>query len=172
MALVEVSTPPTSVDPLAMRRDAVLAELGVATADASAVSDQHRIDRIARLEQLRAVTAALQVSECVRFAQSQVDAQLAPTFTREAIGRGVADQIALACYAALRRHTDHIVQWREGGTTTFKNGRGTSARGNHVREMPGWQVTLLDPGLGTHRHTTVTTTSTGHQYLSHAADPP
>jgi hypothetical protein len=41
------------------------------------VADAFRIDRLARLEKLRAVTAALQVAESVRFAQSQVAEQMA-----------------------------------------------------------------------------------------------
>jgi hypothetical protein len=87
--------------------DRLLAELGAAVADCSRASDAARIDRIARLEQLRAVTAALQAAECVRFAQSQVAEQLAAKVHPERIGRGIADQIALACklspYAGSRR---------------------------------------------------------------------
>ena len=56
-----------------------------------------RIDRIGRLEKLRAVTAALQAAESVRFAQSQVAEQLAADVHPEAIGRGIAEQIGLAC---------------------------------------------------------------------------
>jgi hypothetical protein len=54
------------------RLDQVLAELAAAVADCTPVADAARIDRIARLEQLRAATAALQIAESVRFAQSQV----------------------------------------------------------------------------------------------------
>ena len=84
-------------DPLVARLDRLLAELGAAVADCSPASDADRIDRIARLERLRAVTAALQAAECVRFAQSQVAAQMAAQVHPAAIGRGIADQIALAC---------------------------------------------------------------------------
>ena len=42
------------------------------------------------------------------------------------------------------RHYDHIHRYSDGGPTTYANGRGTCARGNQVREMPGWQVTLID----------------------------
>jgi hypothetical protein len=73
--VVEAERP--AADPLVARLDGLLAELGAAVADCTAVSDAARIDRIARLEQLRAVTAALQAAECVRFAQSQVAEQMA-----------------------------------------------------------------------------------------------
>ncbi|HYP44517.1 MAG TPA: DUF222 domain-containing protein [Propionibacteriaceae bacterium] len=69
------------------------------------------------------------------------------------------------------RHVDHVTPWVAGGATTLPNGRGVCARGNYVREMPGWRVTVVDTGpVG--RHTTVTTTPTGHHYLSRAPDPP
>jgi hypothetical protein len=92
--VVEVEEP---ADPLVARLDGLLAELGAAVADCTHASDAARIDRIARLEQLRAVTAALQAAECVRFAQSQVAEQMAAKVRPEVIGRGIADQIALAC---------------------------------------------------------------------------
>lgn len=86
-----------AADPLLRRLDATLAELAGAVADATQVRDAMRVDRIARLERLRAVTAALQAAECVRFAQSQVADQLAADVHPRAVGRGIADQIALAC---------------------------------------------------------------------------
>ena len=81
----------------------LLAECSAAVAQARAaapgqVSDATRIDRIARLEKLRAATAAWQAAESVRFAQSQVREQLAADVDPERIGRGIADQIALACH--------------------------------------------------------------------------
>ena len=79
------------------RLDEILDELGTAVADNSPVSDAARIDRIARLEKLRAATAALQVAESVRFAQSQVAEQLAANVHPDKIGRGIAEQIGLAC---------------------------------------------------------------------------
>jgi hypothetical protein len=78
--------------------DAVLDDLAGAVAGTGDVCDADRIDRIARLEKLRAATAALQAAECVRFAQSQVEAQLAADVHPDAVGRGIADQIALACH--------------------------------------------------------------------------
>jgi Domain of unknown function (DUF222) len=76
-----------------------------------------RIDRIARLEKLRAVTAALQAAESVRFAQSQVAEQLAAEVHPDAIGRGIAEQIGLACrispVAAARRLNTARAWWFE-----------------------------------------------------------
>ena len=60
---------PSSADGLVSRLDEMLAELADAAADDRPAGDAARIDRIARLEKLRAVTAALQAAESVRFAQ-------------------------------------------------------------------------------------------------------
>ena len=49
------------------------------------------------MEQLRAATAGLQMAESVRFAQSQVTEQMAADVHPERIGRGIADQLGLAC---------------------------------------------------------------------------
>jgi hypothetical protein len=70
------------------------------------------------------------------------------------------------------RHIDHIVRYADQGPTTFANGRGVCARGNYVREMPGWRVTALDDGLSGQPHTIKVTTPTGHSYLSRAPQPP
>ena len=70
------------------------------------------------------------------------------------------------------RHVDHIRPRRAGGPTSLVNGRGLCERGNHVREMPGWQVDLVDDGLGEHPHTVRTTTPTGHTYTSRAGPAP
>ena len=93
---VEGSEPPTA-DAVVVRLDQILEELAAIVHDSTAVSDAARIDRIAWLEKLRAVTAALQAAESVRFAQSQVAEQLAAEVHPEAIGRGIAEQIGLAC---------------------------------------------------------------------------
>ena len=92
-----------SADPLGARLDAMLSELADAVAvcaelrDVGEVSDGERIDRIARLERLKAAAAGLQAAESVRFAQSQVAQQIAADVHPKAIGRGIADQLALAC---------------------------------------------------------------------------
>ena len=97
MPALPVQPGPPSPDPMVARLDEVLAELAAAVADCTPVADAARIDRIARLEQLRAATAALQVAESVRFAQSQVAEQLAADVHPDRIGRGIAEQIGLAC---------------------------------------------------------------------------
>ena len=70
------------------------------------------------------------------------------------------------------RHIDHITRHADGGPTTYINGRGACARGNQVREMPGWRIELLDCGFHTGPHKIIITTPTGHHYLSRAPDPP
>ena len=70
------------------------------------------------------------------------------------------------------RHLDHIIRHSDGGPTILENGRGTCERGNHVREMPGWHINLIDAGLLGQPHTIHITTPTGHHYLSRAPDPP
>ena len=74
------------------------------------------------------------------------------------------------CDAPLR-HVDHIRPHRAGGPTSLANGRGVCARGNYVREMPGWRVELVHDGHGRDPHTVRTTTPTGHTYVSRAWDP-
>ena len=69
--------------------------------------------------------------------------------------------------AAPIRHLDHIVPYRDGGPTTFDNGRGVCERHNQVREMPGWTIEVP----ANHPHTVATTTPTGHTYLSPAPNP-
>ena len=91
------ATEPLSGDPVVARLDVILEELAATVTDDVAVSDAVRIDRIARLEKLRAVTAAVQAAESVKFAQSQVADQLAADVHPDAIGRGIAEQIGLAC---------------------------------------------------------------------------
>jgi hypothetical protein len=70
------------------------------------------------------------------------------------------------------RHIDHIRPHRRGGPTDYPNGRGVCARGNFVREMPGWQTDLIHDGLSDQPHTVRTTTPTGHSYTSTAGPAP
>ena len=83
--------------------DDVLAGLASGVAEcasppaAEEVPDAVRIDRIARLEKIKAAAGALQMAESVRFAQSQAAAQLAADVNPDKIGRGIADQLGLAC---------------------------------------------------------------------------
>jgi hypothetical protein len=95
MSAIQVEPP--SSDGLVVRLDEVLADLAAAVTDKASASDAVRIDRIARLEKLRAATAALQAAESVRFAQSQVAEQLAADVHPDTIGHGIAEQIGLAC---------------------------------------------------------------------------
>jgi hypothetical protein len=108
---------PPSPDGLVVRLDEMLAEFADAVADNHPVLDADRIDRIARLEKLRAATAALQAAESVRFAQSQVAEQLGANVHPDAIGRGIAEQIGLACHispaTAARRLNTARALWFE-----------------------------------------------------------
>jgi Domain of unknown function (DUF222) len=92
-----VQAEPPSTDAVVVRLDEVLADLAAAATDNTPASDADRIDRIVRLEKLRAATAALQAAESVRFAQSQVAEQLAADVHPTKIGRGLVEQIGLAC---------------------------------------------------------------------------
>jgi hypothetical protein len=88
-------TEPPSADPVTIRLDEILDELVAVVADTTPVRDAARIDRIARLEKLRAATAALQTAESVRFAQSQVAEQLAANVHPDAIGE-LSERVAEA----------------------------------------------------------------------------
>lgn len=68
----------------------------VSDADRGAVSDADRIDAIAALERIKGMIAAAQARLEVDFRDSQIAAQRAAGVPREHLGRGVADQIALA----------------------------------------------------------------------------
>ena len=74
-----------------------------------------RIDRIALLERIKGAVAAVQAAETVKFAQSQVDAQRAAGVDYRKLGRGIADQIALAVkvgpYEGSRRLTMARALW-------------------------------------------------------------
>jgi hypothetical protein len=70
------------------------------------------------------------------------------------------------------REIDHIIRHRNGGPTSFTNGRSTCVRTNQVREIPGWDVQLVHDGLAEQPHTVATTTPTGHTYTSRAGPAP
>jgi hypothetical protein len=92
------------VDPLLGRLDQILVELAAIVADDSPTADSVRIDRIACLEKIRAVTAAAQAAESVKFAQSQVSQQIATDVHPAAIGRGIANKsVSPATYRQLSR---------------------------------------------------------------------
>lgn len=102
MYLVTSSTPGFEVNPpgedvVTSWLEEVLLLAARLTASGDEATDATRIDRIALLERLKAAVTAAQAAEMVRFADSQVDAQRTVGWRRRWLGRGVADQIALAC---------------------------------------------------------------------------
>jgi 5-methylcytosine-specific restriction endonuclease McrA len=66
------------------------------------------------------------------------------------------------------RHIDHTVPHRDGGPTSYTNGRGVCAACNHAKEAPGWTADVTDTtDNADHPERTVTlTTPTGHTYRS------
>lgn len=85
------------LQPVVAELAAMLARLGRLQADDDEVSDSERVDRIALLEQLKAAAAGAQVAEIVQFGLSQVRSQQRADVHPRRIGRGIADQVALAC---------------------------------------------------------------------------
>ncbi|MEJ2871676.1 DUF222 domain-containing protein [Actinomycetospora sp. OC33-EN08] len=80
-----------------------LSELAdLSTDPACGITDAARIDRIALLEQTRTALAAAQHTEMVAFAKAHVEAQADLVAAHELdprdLGKGIADQIALACH--------------------------------------------------------------------------
>ena len=71
------------------------------------------------------------------------------------------------CGAPIRHH-DHIHRHADGGAATAENGRGVCERGNYIREMPGWNVKIID----TDSHLIEIITPTGHHYRSRPPQPP
>jgi hypothetical protein len=94
------------MDPQSGWFDEVLAGLAAgvvacaSSGDAGEVPDAVRIERMARLEKIKAAAGALQMAESVRFAQSQTQVQLAADVHPDKIGRGIADQLGLACHVS------------------------------------------------------------------------
>jgi hypothetical protein len=72
------------------------------------------------------------------------------------------DQVCRGCGAPIR-HVDNIQPHSVGGPTTMLNGQGLCVRCNQVKEQPGWRATSR---IIEGRHVTVTTTPTGHTYVS------
>ena len=87
---------------------AVLARLGELTdatdtnpATADRAADAGRIDAIALLERIQGAAAATQAAIMVGFARSQVAAQQQAVLRDpKSVGRGIADQLALACHVS------------------------------------------------------------------------
>jgi hypothetical protein len=74
------------------------------------------------------------------------------------------DTCRTPCCDAPIRHFDHIIPWRDGGTTSLANGAGLCEACNHTKELNGWTA---KPGPGT-RHVFEIRTPTGHHYRSTA----
>ncbi|MDT7746108.1 MAG: hypothetical protein QOE59_5186, partial [Actinomycetota bacterium] len=94
-------------DAVAAQLTAILARLGEladAPLDDCEVAGAARVDRIAVLEQMRAALAAAQHTEMVAFARTRVDEQAelvtAGRLDPEKLGRGIADEIALAAHVS------------------------------------------------------------------------
>ena len=84
--------------------DGGLAELANAATEDTAVPDEARVDRLALYERARGALAAAQHTEMVAFAKSQVADQQTKTaegkLDPRKLGRGIADQIGLACHVS------------------------------------------------------------------------
>ena len=76
---------------------AMLARLGQLGGEDEPVGDAERVDRIAVLERVKAAAAGAQTAEIVRFGVSQVESQQRADVDPRRVGRGIADQVALAC---------------------------------------------------------------------------
>jgi hypothetical protein len=81
---------------------ALLGELTSMTTDAlGGVDDESSeadlVDQIAVLERLRAAVVAVQAATVVRFARARVERELALDVHPRDVGRGVAEEIGLAC---------------------------------------------------------------------------
>ena len=66
------------------------------------------------------------------------------------------------------RHTDHITRAADAGDTSAENGQGLCEACNYAKEAPDWRALTLP----SERHQVLTTTPTGHTYISTAPDPP
>ena len=104
-------------DPVVDWLDRLLASLADLVTDADPATDAERIDRLAALEKVKAAVGAVQVAEIVRFGRSQVEAQRAAGVHPRRVGRGIADQIGLACKTGpadgVRRLGDARALWFE-----------------------------------------------------------
>ncbi|MGJ7442355.1 HNH endonuclease [Aquipuribacter sp. MA13-6] len=72
------------------------------------------------------------------------------------------------------RHVDHVVPHAAGGPTSSHNSQGLCESCNHIRQALGWHGAVHDPPAdlaapgSPRRHTVITTTPTGHTYVSTA----
>ena len=70
------------------------------------------------------------------------------------------------------RHLDHITRTPTADSPHSPMDAAPASRGNQVREMPGWHLTLIDCGFHGGPHKIIITTPTGHRYCSRAPAPP
>jgi hypothetical protein len=67
------------------------------------------------------------------------------------------------------RHLDHVEDHASGGPTSATNGQGLCVRCNHTKQLPGWRSAAEASSRGRPGpHRVVTTTPTGHGYVSEA----
>ncbi|HEY7594252.1 MAG TPA: DUF222 domain-containing protein [Actinophytocola sp.] len=81
----------------------ILTGLGLEFADCRAhetADSPALIDQIAVLEQIQAAAAAVKAAKIVRFREAQIDAQRGDGWDPATVGRGIADQVALACHVS------------------------------------------------------------------------
>ena len=88
--------------PTTARLHALVGQLGEMTSDALAGVDDASdeadlVDQVAVLERVRAAVAAAQAAVMVRFGRARVERQLADDVHPRDIGRGVAEELGLAC---------------------------------------------------------------------------
>lgn len=84
-------------DPVTAELLRMLGWVALRAAAGDSADDASRIDRIALTERLKAALDAVQAVEMVAFARSQVAEQRRHDLDPAKVGRGIADQIALAC---------------------------------------------------------------------------
>lgn len=91
----------SSVDAVTAELSGLVARLGALAACDVPADDAARINRIALLERVKAAAGAAQHEQMVAFARSQVEQQERQVLQDpRAVGRGIADQIALACHVS------------------------------------------------------------------------
>jgi len=102
MALRAVGAVEEPAAPVCAFLTSALEQFGVLVAErlggvAEDVSEAVRVDRVRRWEQPVAATSAGQASEIVGFARARVEHQLAEEVHPRDVGRGVAEEVGLAC---------------------------------------------------------------------------
>jgi hypothetical protein len=127
-----------------------LTSLGGLVQGGGAVADAVRIDRIAMLEKIKSALGAVEAAETVKLAQSQVNAQRAAGVDYRKLGRGIADQIALAVkvgpYEGSRRLTLARALWFDLPQTYELLARGQISE--YVAQLVATETNHLAPNCG------------------------